>query len=67
MDKRNDADMARVGRRNDADMARVTVRLPRKMLEELRQMAAEDKRSMNADVVWLIAAAIRGYLGPEEE
>jgi len=48
-----------MGNQNDDDMTRVTVRLPRKLLEALRKLAKEDGRSVNAEVVWLMAAAIR--------
>ena len=38
---------------------RVSVRFPPEVLAELKRIAAEDKRSLNSEIIWIVEAAIR--------
>lgn len=37
---------------------KLTVRFPVGMLEDLREMAQEDTRSLNSEIIWIIRVAI---------
>ena len=43
----------------DGEMTRITVRLPKKLLQRLKRIAAGDKRSVNNEVVWMLDAAAK--------
>jgi hypothetical protein len=40
------------------DEVKITVRLPRELHERVRALAAEDLRSLNAEVCWLLEIAL---------
>ena len=43
----------------DDEMTRMTVRLPKKLLQRLKRIAADEKRSVNNEVVWMLDAAAK--------
>jgi hypothetical protein len=42
----------------DADSTSVNVRLPRDLHARLKDLAAMDRRSLNAEIVWLLERAV---------
>jgi hypothetical protein len=43
-------------------MAQFTIRIPDEMRDRIRQAAAEDRRSMNAEIEWLLDTSLSRWL-----
>lgn len=48
-------------------MIRLTLRIPAEMHEQLRRAADEEKRSLNAEILWLLGAALSARSRSTEE
>lgn len=39
----------------------VSIRLPRRMFEEIKRAAREERRSMNSQIIKILEAVVQGY------
>lgn len=46
--------------RKPKDMVPLQVRMPEELRKKLKRMAAQDRRSMNAEIIWRLERSVNG-------